>query len=212
MNPLRGFISHGHLFVDLDTEGEGIALYQPSGVRSLVQTVLEVIRGRAEPVTVGGETVTVDRVSAEAFFNRNADRFQGILQEGMSIQDKLVRLCGLRQRELAGFNFSGLPRGLFEEFATGGEEGKKMVIGLVQQFEALFDALENNGFQIPQLRDMVFQSKEKGYLTFDREDFFIQILEENRHRISELIFSVGRPEIRKLAEYLIKRLEVERES
>lgn len=209
MNPLRGFITHGRLFVDLDDEGQGpgIELYQTKGVRSLVQTVLDVIRGRAEPVTVGGETVTVDRVSAEAFFDRNAERFQGVLDEGMDLQEKLIRLCGLKQREAAGFNFSGLPRGLFEEFAFPGAEGREKVIGLVQQFLSLIDALEDNGFQLPQLRDMIFQSQEKGFLQFDRDGFFNQILEENHHRLSELTMSFGRPEIRKLAEFLIHRLE-----
>ncbi len=209
VNPLRGFISHGHLFEDMDEEGDGIDLYERMGVKSFIRTVLDVLRGRAEPVTIAGDTLTVDRYSAEAFFDRNADRLQGILSEGMTLQEKLLRLYWVKARESSGFNFSGLPRGLFEEFASGGEEGKKMVIGLVQQFLALIDALESNGFALPQLRDMVFQSQERGYLQLDREDFFTQILEENRNRLSELNISSTRPEIRKLAELLIERLRSE---
>jgi len=207
VNPLRGFISQDHhLFGDIDEEGEGIELYEKTGVRSLVERLIDIVRGRAESVTIGGDTVMVDKISAEAFFDRNADRFQGILHEGMTLQEKLLRLLGLKEREKTGFNFAGLPRGLFEEVAFGGEEGKKLVIGLVQQFLSLIDALEGNGFELPILRDMIFQSKERGYLQFDREDFFTQILEENRDRLSDLTSSSGRPEIRKLSELLIGRL------
>jgi len=208
VNPLRGFISQDHrLFEDIDEEGEGITLYEKTGVKSFLETIVDVIRGRTESVTIGGDTVVVDRASAEAFFDRNADRFQGVLHEGMTMQEKLLRILGLKEREKAGFNFAGLPRGLFEETAFGGEEGKKLVIGLVQQFLSLIDALESNGFELPQLRDMIFQSREKGYLQFDREDFFTEILEENKHRLPELGASSGRPEIRKLSELLIIRLE-----
>ena len=210
VNPLRGFISQDHhLFEDIDVEGEGIELYEATDVRSFIEKIIDIVRGRAESVTIGGDTVTVDKVSAEAFFDRNADRFQTILREGMTLQEKLLRLLGWEERERAGFNFAGLPRGLFEEVAFGGEEGKRLVIGLVQQFLTLIDALEGSGFALPQLRDMIFQSKEKGYLQFDREDFFTEILEENKHRLSELRMSCTRPEIRKLSQLLIERLEAE---
>jgi hypothetical protein len=207
VNPLRGFISPNHrLFEDIDEEGEGIELYEKTGVGSFIERIIDKVTGRAESVTIGGDSVMIDRVSAESFFDRNADRFQGVLAEGMTLQEKLLRLLSLKERERAGFNFSGLPRGLFEEYASGGEEGKKMVIGLVQQFLSLIDALERNGFELPLLRDMIFQSKEKGYLQYDREDFFTQILEENKNRVKELTSSSGRPEVRKLAELLIHRL------
>jgi hypothetical protein len=206
VNPLRGFMSQGYLFEDFDEKGNGIRVYETTGFKSFAQAIVSRMRGRAEPVDICGDTVLVDRASAEEFFERNADLCEGIFRAGMTIQEKLLRLLVLKDREKEGYNFSGLPRGIFEECAFGGEEGKKLVIGLVQQFLSLIDGLENNGFELPQLRDMIFQSKEKGYLQFDREDFFTQIIEENKDRFLELTTTSGRPEIRKLAELLIERI------
>jgi hypothetical protein len=207
VNPLRGYISQDHQNLIFlrgdDTSRNGIKVV--SGVWGVVGSLI----GSCVSVTIGGDTIRVEKESAEAFFERNADRFQGIIYDWMTVEEKLLRLVELKGSERAEYNLSGLPRGLFEEVAFGGEEGKKMVIGFVQHFLLLIDALERNGFQLPQLRDMIFQSKEKGYLQFDREDLFTQILEENKDRLSELTAAYGRPEIRKFCELLIHRVQEE---
>ena len=208
VNPLRGFISPGYrLFEEIDEAGNGIGLYRPGGVSSFLATIVDVLLGRAISVTVGGDTVTVDRFSAERFFARNADKFHGILHEGMSVQKKLLRLLNFSQQQKAGVYLSGLPRGLFEEVAGGGEEGKKLVIGMVSQFSSLIDALEkNNGFKLSALRERVTESRESGYLRFDREELFALMATENADRLSELNAESGRPEVCKVAALIIARL------
>ena len=201
-NPVRSFISQDHrLFKEEDVKGKtGIALYEGKGIRGMVGRFVDRIRGRLVSVTDCGDTVTVDKKSAEAFFERNAEQFEGILEEGMSVQKKLLLLVKHSKE-------SGLPRGLFEDEARGGTEGKKLVIGNVRQFLHLIDALEKyNGFRVSHLREQIFQSKETGYIQYDREEFFSLILQENKGRAHELNATSGRVELCRLAQILISRL------
>jgi hypothetical protein len=204
VNPLRGFISENRrLFERFDDEGEGIELYEPQSIQSMVRTVLEILLGKTVRVTSGGDTIVVNKQSAEAFFERNANKFSGAILSGMSLPDKLFRLV-----ELSRSSFIGLPRGLLEEYARGGAEGKKMVVGLVPQFMALIDSLEqNHGFSLPKLRELIFTRSETGYLEFDRDELFAKILEENVERVGELSATSGRPVVRRLAALLMSQLK-----
>lgn len=204
VNPLRGFISQNRrLFESLDDEGEGIELYEPQSVRSVVGTVLEILLGKTIRVTSGGDTIVINKQSAEAFFERNASKFSGAILVGMSLPDKLLRLV-----ELSRSSFIGLPRGLLEEYARGGDEGRRMVVGLVPQFMALIDTLEqNHGFSLPKLRELIFTQSETGYLEFDRDELFEKILEENGERVGKLSAVSGRPVVRRLAALLMDRLK-----
>jgi hypothetical protein len=204
VNPLRGFISENRrLFERFDDEGEGIELYEPQSIQSMVRTVLEILLGKTVRVTSGGDTIVVNKQSAEAFFERNANKFSGAILSGMSLPDKLFRLV-----ELSRSSFIGLPRGLLEEYARGGVEGQKMVVGLVPQFMALIDSLEqNHGFSLPKLRELIFTRSETGYLEFDRDELFAKILEENVDRVGELSATSGRPVVRRLADLLMSQLK-----
>jgi hypothetical protein len=204
VNPLRGFISENRrLFEHFDDEGEGIELYEPESIPSLLHSVLEALLGRTVRVTSGGDTIIINRQSAEDFFERNASKFAGAIQAGMTLQDKLLRIV-----ELSTSSFIGLPRGLLEEYARGGAEGKRLVVGLVPQFMALIDSLEqNHGFSLPRLRELIFTFPKAEYLEFDRDELFSKILEENVERIGKLDASSGRPEVRRLAALLMARLQ-----
>ena len=203
VNPLRGFISERHrLFKDLDEEGEGIELYEPRSARSLIRSVLEMLLGRTVQVSSGGDALLINKQSAEAFFERNSSKFAGAIKSGMTLQEKLLKLV-----ELSRFSFIGLPRGLLEEHARGGTEGKKLVVGLASQFTALIDSLEqNHGFTLTKLRAWIFSFPETEYLELNREEFFSKILEENDQRAGLLSASSGRPEVCRLAALLMNQL------
>ena len=212
VNPLWGFSEKGRLFSSFDEEGTGIELYEQKSIRSVLHNVLERLLGRTVRVTFCGDAILMNKRSAEAFFERNANKFAGTIQEGMTLQEKLLRLVSLPATPLRGLPISttplrGLPRGLLEEYAQGGVEGKKLVVGLVRQFMTLIDSLEqNHGFELTELRELIFSFPESTYLTFDRDEFFSKILEENAQRIDKLSAASGRPEVCRLASLLIGRL------
>ena len=205
VNPLRGFISENRrLFKTLDDEGAGIEVYTPRSVRSLVRIVSEVLLGRTVHVTSCGDTVLVNKQDVEAFLERNASKFAGAFEAWMSPSEKLLRIV-----EMTKSSLSGLPRGLLEEYAQGGVEGKKLVVGLAPQFVALIDSLEqNHGFQLTKLRAHIFSFSEDKYLEFDRDELFSKIVEENASRIGKLSATSGRPEICRLVDQLMIRLNV----
>ena len=203
VNPLWGFSEKGRLFSGFDQEGDGIELYEQKSVRSFLHNILERLLGRTVRVTLGGDAVLVNKRSAESFFERNANRLVGTVQEGMTLQEKLLRLVNLPATPLRG-----LPRGLLEEQAQGGAEGKKLVFGHIDQFMALIDSLEqSHGFELTKLRAHIFSSSESACLSFDREELFSRILEENAQRVDGLSADSGRPEVCRLASLLIDRLK-----
>lgn len=207
-NPLRDFISsEKHLFKELDSGAEGIGLYETSSVRSFLETILDAFLGKAVRVCVAGDTVVVDRRSAEAFFERNSDRFSGWIEEGMTVKEKVLHLLELSKRGGLSVFFVGLPRGLLEEYAKGGDEGRSLVVGTLFQFRRLVDALElHHGFNLPKLRKDLFISKEEGYLQFDRNEFVDRLVEESRERIVSLNDQSGRPELRALVSLIIGKI------
>jgi hypothetical protein len=202
VNPLRGFISNkARLFEEIDVASEGIAIYDGGRINDLLRRVVDSITGRAAPITVGGDTVTLDRPSAEEFFRRNSHKFQGLLREGMSLQEKVLCLLAFLQESKAR-HLPGLPMGLLEEYAFGGKEGRQHIVGMLHQFESVLDVLEDNNFDIASLREELRQTSSK-FVQLDREEFLQRIISANIAQISRLTSTLGRPEVREFAKFLI---------
>jgi hypothetical protein len=166
---------------------------------------MDSIIGRATPITVGGDTVTLDRPSAEKFFQRNSQKFHGLLREGMSVQEKIMSLLDFLQ-ESKTRHMPGLPMGLLEEYAFGGKEGRQHVVGMLHQFESVLDVLEDNNFDINSLREELRQTKSK-FVQLDREEFLERIISANIAQISKLTSTLGRPEVREFANFLIIQMQ-----
>jgi len=202
VNPLRGFISEeGALFASID--GIGIKLHEERELAGLVSKVLDVLLGRIEPITIGGDTLSVDRQSAELFFSRNADHLPGIISKEMPLKEKVLRLLSEMMKE----SQTGLPLGLFEGVAVGGEEGKQLIIGTVPHFFVLFEALEQNGFDLTHFRDEITEISPHEFVHFEREDFLDQIAERNSPLFEKLTFDEGIQEVQMFARLLIDRIK-----
>lgn len=209
VNPLH-VSEEGRLFSELDEAGEGICVYpNDDSIRDLVRRVIDIVVGKAVHVTVAGNSITVDQESAENFLSRNKDRFLGIFREGMSLQEKILKLHE-SSRGGAGLHFVGLPKGFLEDVPTGGLEGKNIVIGLRSQFRNLLKGLELNGFKVSLLQKEIDSMSEGKFIGFERPLFFRLLVEENRDRLRKLKHKVGRPEICQLAQFLIDKIRHEK--
>ncbi len=206
VNPLRGFISsRDRLFEEIDVASEGISIYDGGGINDLLKRVIDSITGRATPITVGGDTVTLDKPSAEEFFQRNSHKFHGLLREGMSLQEKILSLLAFVQESKAR-HLPGLPMGLLEEYAFGGKEGRQHIVGMLHQFESVLDVLEDNNFDVTNLRNELRQTSAK-FVQLDREEFLQRIISANISQSSRLTSTLGRPEVREFAKFLIIQIQ-----
>ena len=206
VNPLRGFVSQNHrLFEEIDRESKGITIYEEDGVRAFLSKMLDTARGRTESITIGGDTVTINKKSAEDFFRRNGDALQGLIDDQMPFQEKIFRILSFMKENQAS-HLTGLPLGLFTESLSGGEEGRKVVMGMVHQFESVLDVLQSNNFEISSIRAEIHSRGEK-FLRFDREVLFKRIISENTDRVDQLESSSGRPELQKFARLLIYQMK-----
>jgi hypothetical protein len=205
VNPLRGFISESRsLFRDFDDEGDGIEVYESRSIRSLAHVLSDTILGRTAQVSSGGDAFLVNKRSAEEFLERNAHKFSGAVEEGMTLQEKLFRIAKLPTSTLIG-----LPKGLLEEHARGGAEGKRLVVGPLPQFMTLLDLLEqDHGLTLTRLRAHIFSLQGDKYLEFDRDEFFSKIVEENAQWVGKLSAVSSRPEISRVVDQLRDRLNV----
>ncbi len=206
VNPLRGFISEdGRLFASFDKVG--IELHEESGLPGFVSRVLDVILGRIEPITVGGDALFVDRQSAELFFSRNSDRLFGVISEEMPLKEKILRFLS----ELMKESRTSLPQGLFEGLAVGGKEGKRLIIGMVSHFHVLFDALEQNGFDLSVFREEMEGAAPHSFVHFERELFLDRIIESNSSLLSQLSFDEGGQEVQMFTQFLIDKIKKKRD-
>jgi len=195
VNPLRGFIFHDRLFEEIDNRG----IQVQKNRENLFARMIDALLGRIEVVTICGDSITVDRASAEDFFLRNASLLKGIISEESSIQEKIVRLYKeMDKRKM-------LPHGILAERSQGGEEARRMIIGTSDRFRVLIEALENNGFIVESIKATIEEKESDGCIHIEREEFFRAILEENRDNLDQLQ-AQGWQEIRKLSQLLINRL------
>jgi len=202
VNPLRGFISEGgYLFASFD--GVGIELHEERGLPGFVSRVLDVLLGRIEPLTIGGDTLSIDKQSAELFFARNSEQLFGVISEEMPIKEKILRLLGELMKEV----HSGLPQGLFEGLAIGGDEGKRLIIGTVSHFLILFEALEQNGFDLSFFRNEMKEFSPQTFVHFEREFFLDRIVEQNSPLLDQLSSNEGVQEVQMFAGLLIDRIK-----
>jgi len=195
VNPLHGFISkEGRLFQEFDSEGKGIDVYRGRGV---LTALFDYVFGKAERVSVAGDVISIDRESAEKFFDRNKDLFKDTQE--MSLKEKLLYLLGRNKK---------FPRNVLEEDAVGGEEAKRTLVGEKQQFIRLAQALQKNAFEVEHLLKLI-QEKGEGFLSIERKVFFSQIVEENKGRLGELTDFIGDDRICRLANLLIRNIRKE---
>jgi hypothetical protein len=209
VNPLRGFISkEGSLFKEMDVSSRGISLYNAQGINDLFSRVFDTLAGRTAHITIGGDTVTLDRRSAEAFFERNEHRFHGLVREKMTLKEKILRLLDFTQ-ESKTKHLPGLPMGLFEENAFGGKEGRLHIVGMLHQFESVLDVLENNNFDVSLMRKEL-QGISSKFVQIERDLFLERLVDPNLKRIHQLTSSLGRPELQDFARFLIERIQKRR--
>jgi hypothetical protein len=197
MNPLRGFISHSHLFEDID--GKGINIRDDRGLQGLFAKMIDTLLGRIEVVTICGDSVAIDELSAEEFFSRNAKLLEGIIPEESSIKEKILKLLKEVGRK------KSFPIGLLEERFT--QKGKRLVIGTAERFRLLVEALERNGFILERMRKKI-DIPADSFVHFEQEEFYQSIIEENKENLSQLR-AAGWKEIRQLSQLLIERMKQE---
>lgn len=194
VNPVRGFISKGRLFADQDVDSSGIRVYHADagGAEGLINLVRSVFFQERITVDIAGDIIDINRADAESFFARN--KFEGIIDESMPPEEKIVRLA----REL-GRPRSELPLGMLQQVGPPDKGGA--ITGLRQQFHSLAKSLSSNGFQVSWLEEQL-ELQEGKYLQIDRDLFFKKIVEENITRLP-FLESSGRADARSLMLLLI---------
>ncbi len=193
MNPLYAFISNNRLFASVD--GKGIPVIKANPIATLVQRLLR----QTIDVTVSGEPVSVDRKSAEAFFQRNAVRYKEIIRPEMSLEEKIRAVCALLRKEQK--EGVGLPRGLFPK-----GESEPLLEGSYSEYRELLNELQANGFSCNGLREALATRKNERIIHFPRDDFVNTLLHENWDRPEDLSWSRGRVEVNCLARELIQKI------
>lgn len=193
VNPLYGYISRdGRLFQEIDDVG--IETYRNRG---FFDKVFDFVLGKTLHVSYAGDTVIVDRESAERFFSRNKDLLEECGEADLC--QKVLFLLNRRER---------LPHGVLAENTVGGEEAKSSLIGAKRHFMSLARALQKNAFEVEHLLKIIHQ-KEENMISLERERVFRHIIEENKSRLDLLQSTCGDDTVKKLAEYLIKQIRQE---
>jgi hypothetical protein len=193
VSPLHGFISEdGRLFQNVDKVG--IATCKDKGV---LKEAFDCLLGKTIRVSYAGDTVVVDRKSAENFFLRNKHLLEECEKKGdLSLPQKILFLIERKEK---------LPHGILPETAVGGQESKRCVIGSKQRFVSLARALQKNAFEVERLLEIIRQ-KEENMVSLEREEVFRHLIEENKSRLGELQSSCGNDTIKALADYLITKI------
>lgn len=198
MNPLREFISKGRLFEGSLNGSKGIAVEKGNALTWLFSSIL----GSSEPITIAGDTIYIDKKSADDFFRTHAPALKTILHDEMNLQEKILRLLKYMKKSLVN-----LPRGLFENTAIGGVEGRRKVVGTQKQFTQLLSALEHQGFTFKEdglKRELTSVSSGK-YVQFDREAFFDRLIRENTSPLETISTENAREEIKEVIRLLLER-------
>lgn len=200
VNPLHGFITkEGRLFQEFDSEGKGIKVYEGRGI---LTAIFDVVFGKTERVSVAGDVISVDKESAERFFDRNKDLLEGKDIGEMSLKEKLLYLLKSNKK---------LPRNVLEAEAVGGEEGRNLLIGVKRQFSLLAQDLKKNGFEVTFIHEMISDMKE-GVITIPRHELVNRIVSENIGHLEELTNTFGDERMRKFVSDVISIIQQKRTS
>lgn len=194
MNPLHSFIVNERLFKSVDNEG--ISVKQNDPLRNLIQRLLR----QSVEVTISGEPIAVDRKSAEAFFKRNAQRYQGIVSEDMPLEEK-IRIVGTHLRKVQSKG-TALPKGVSSVAGV-----QRELIGTYKEYQFLLHELQANGFLCSSLRQELAARKNERFIHVDREKLFEELCRENADRLNELSSSNAREEVNELSEEVLMRMK-----
>jgi hypothetical protein len=127
----------------------------------------------------------------------------GIISEEMPLKEKILRFLS----ELMKESRTHLPQGLFKGLAIGGKEGKRLIIGMVSHFHVLFDALEQNGFDLSVFREEIEGETPHNFIHFERECFLDRIIKSNSSLLDQLSFDEGGQEVQMFAQFLIDKIK-----
>jgi hypothetical protein len=210
MNPFSES-REGRLFQSLDIEKEGISVYQE---KNILMRAFDFMRGRMVEVTIAGQTVRLDKGSLDKFLKRNKSLLKKFEDQQMSITEQLLYLHRLSQRKN-----KGLPRGLIDADAIGGEEAREDMIGDQEEFELAgqkaIEYSKKKGIEldVKSLLDSV-KKKEKGLVRLNRELMLRKLTEENKHLSSKLKEVFGKEvkdPVRKYIENILKSISLSRD-